>query len=392
MPFLNRIRLPFKVTRPQFPEERSVFRLANGTTKTQSVIVRKVFDGETDWLPEHWHERLKMALAHDNVNIEGDKYLGGVSQEGDYDIEWQEFLDYPLAKAKFKANVTPFNASNHNCMTCAEATQLDLVDDIISDAYGTPIALTEISQHTYNVIANDEICCYPAVITLEWYNSIYIDYAELVSPGMLYIELKDNLTSINNVHLATYRVACPNGSYDEAKVYGNVLGSIEGCLAPLNVQLTALTPFTAAVSWDDPSPLPDSYEWQLFEMQTPGTPINSGTSPTGGVFPSLTGLDDVTDYGFYVRSICDSGNSGWVEILFTTPANTASCGRFRVHFDDGTGISTNSADITYLDCNSEYQTVTVFNNRSRVICAQQTTPGNPIDIVNATTIDYEGLC
>lgn len=391
MPFLNRIRLPFQILRPQFPEEKSVFRNAAGVSKTLSVVVRKEYQGEVDWLPEKWHKRLKMALAHDTVNIEGDKYLGGISQEGDYDIEWSEFLDYPTAKAKFKVQVTPFSATNSNCMSYEEATQLNLEDDFFEDAYG-PIAMQENEEYIINVVANDEICCYPAVLSLVYFNSDYVEAVELSQNGQLSVSTLDNLTSINNVLLATYRVTCPNGSYDEANVYGNIEGSIEGCLAPLNVTLAALTPFSAAPQWDDPSPLPNSYEWKLFEMQTPGTPVQTGTSPTGGVFPTLTGLDDGTDYGFYVRSICDSSNSNWVELLFTTPVNTESCGQFRVHFNDGTSISTNSADITYLDCNSIYQTVTVFNMRSRVICAQQTTPGNPVDIVNATSIDYEGLC
>lgn len=366
--------------------------MANGTTKTLSVVVRKIYEGATDWLPEKWHERFKMALAHDNVTIEGDKYLGGISQEGDYEIDWQQFLDYPTAPAKFKVNVTPFAATNSNCMTCAEATQLSLVDDVFANAYDEPIPLQEETTYVLNVADNDDICCYPSVFSLTTYNATYLSAASIDQSGVLSITTKDGLTSANNVLLATYRVTCPNGSYDEASVYGNIDGSVEGCLAPVNVTLAALTPTSAAVEWEDPSPLPNEYEWKLFEMQTPGTPVQTGTSPTGGVFPSLTGLEDGTEYGFYVRSICDTTNSNFVELLFTTPVNTESCGRYRIHYSDDSGLSTNSVDVTYMDCNSEYQTVTVFNFRSRVICAQQTTPGNPVHIENATSIDYEGTC
>lgn len=391
MPFKNRIRLPVQITKPQYPDERSVFRNAAGVTQTLSVVVRKEYLGDTDWMPEKWHERFVMALSHDNVNIEGDKYLGGVSKEGDYEINWQDFLDYPTAPAKFKVQVTPFAATNSNCMSCEEATQLNLADDTFEDAYG-PIDMQEAEAYTVNVVANDEICCYPAVISITYFNPDYLVSATITQAGLLEVETLSGLTSANNVLLVTYRVTCPNGSYDEANVYGNIEGSIAGCLSPLNVTLASLTPFTAAPQWDDPDPLPNSYEWKLFEMQTPGTPVQTGTSPTGGVFPTLTGLDDGTDYGFYVRSICDTANSNFVELLFTTPVNSDTCGQYRVHFDDGTGISSNSTDVTYLDCNGIYQTVTVFNLRSRVICAQQTTPGNPVEIINATTIDYEGLC
>lgn len=384
--------MPLQILGPQFPEEKTVFRNAAGVSKTLSVVVHKTYEGSTDWLPEKWHERLKMALAHDTVNIEGDKYLGGISQDGDYEIQWQEFLDYPTAPAKFKVQVTPFAATNSNCMSCEEATQLNLEDDTFEDVYGEPIPLQESTEYQLNVAANDEICCSPAVFSITYYDPYFIASASIDQDGILTIVINTPVTITNGVHLVTYRVTCPNGSYDEARVYGNVDGSIEECLAPLNVTLAANTAFSASPQWDDPSPLPDSYEWQLFEMQAPGVPVQTGTSPTGGVFPTLSGLDDGTDYGFYVRSVCGAGFSNWIELLFTTPVNSASCGQYRVHFNDGTGISTNSADITYLDCNSDYQTQTVFNMRSRVICALQTTPGNPVDIVNATDIDYEGLC
>lgn len=391
MAFKNRIRLPIKITRPQYPEERSTFRNANGATKTMSVVVRKTLEGETDWMPEQWHEKLKIALAHDEVNIEGDKYNTNVSQDGDYEIEWTDFLDYPTAKAKFKVQVTPFSATNNNCMTCEEATQLNLVDDTIyANVYED--SLQEGEEYTIDVKDNDRICCYPATFSITSFNSTYLDSAEIDQNGILTIVVKSELAAANNILLVTYRVACPNGSYDEADVYGTIEGTIEGCASPTNVVLSALTPTTAAVSWDEANPVPNSYEWQLFEMQTPGTPVDSGTSAIGGVFPSLTGLDDGTDFGFYVRSVCDSGNSAWVEILFTTPVFGDTCGRYRVRYDDSTGISTNYADITYIDCNGEYQTVTVFNGRSRVICALQNSLGNPVDIINATEIEYEGLC
>src|SRR5687767_11228562 len=99
MPFRNRIRLPFYLTRPQFPRESNVFRRADGSTKVQSVIIRKVFEGETDKLPKEIHERFIVALSHDDVTIEG-KYLAtGVSMDGDYEIDWLKFLDFPLANA-----------------------------------------------------------------------------------------------------------------------------------------------------------------------------------------------------------------------------------------------------------------------------------------------------
>ena len=58
MTFKNRIRLPFYLSRPQFPDEKNIFRLANGVAKVQSIVIRKVYEGETDYLTEDQHQRL----------------------------------------------------------------------------------------------------------------------------------------------------------------------------------------------------------------------------------------------------------------------------------------------------------------------------------------------
>src|SRR5688500_4747561 len=99
MAFTNRVRLPFKLHKPQFVETREDYRKANGETKTLSVVIRKVYEGVTDDMSEKLHERLKIALAHDNVVVEGDRYVGVITQEADYQIEWSDFLSRPIAPA-----------------------------------------------------------------------------------------------------------------------------------------------------------------------------------------------------------------------------------------------------------------------------------------------------
>jgi hypothetical protein len=213
MAFHQRARIPFYLTRPQFPEERNVFRLANGRTKVQSVIIRKVWEGETDWLPKEIHERLKVALAHDTVTIEGYYYLTGVGvvAEAEYSIEWQTtMLDYPLAKAAFKAEVTPYDVTNDNCQSCEEATQLALEDDTITGLYDS---LAEGSTTEYNVFANDSICCSPITAEIVTINSLYVDSATIdAASGIVEIILHATTPSGTNVNLLTYRVTCPNGS------------------------------------------------------------------------------------------------------------------------------------------------------------------------------------
>lgn len=388
MPFKNRIRLPIKITRPQFPEERSEYRKANGEVKTLSVVVRKVYEGQTDYLPEKWHERLKMALSHDEINIEGDKYLGGIAQEGDYNIDWQTFLDYPTAMATFKAQVTPFSATNNNCISCAEATQLNLVDDTIPNLYDL---LEEEGEYEINVATNDEICCYPAVFSITSYNTTFLLSAVIDQSGNLSIVMRNNLQSANDILLVTYRVTCPSGAYDEAGVYGSVNGSVMGaCVAPTDLEVTELTTTSATISWTAAVPDPDQgYLWELYEGVTL---IDSGQ--TDGLSVDLSGLDPATEYTLLVKSDCGGGSLSNLNpvISFTTLEESEACGRYEVTFDDGSGLRGNSTEVTYLNCDSEYATTTVFNLSSRFICALQASPGLPIYIEGASTIDYIEPC
>src|SRR5687768_3265995 len=98
MAFRNRVRLPIKLHKPQFVEESDKYRKANGASVVLSVVIRKIYEGQTDSLPEKLHERLKIALRHDTVIIEGDKYAGAIVQDGSYDIEWIDFLSKPIAQ------------------------------------------------------------------------------------------------------------------------------------------------------------------------------------------------------------------------------------------------------------------------------------------------------
>lgn len=392
MPFTNRIRLPFEITKPQFPEEKSVYRKANGEIKTLSVVVRKTYEGATDYFPERWHERLKMALAHDNVTIEGEKYLGGVTQEGDYNIEWVDFLGYPTAPAKFKIQVTPFEAINSNCQTCDTALQLSLVDDYFNDMYGDPIPLQEGDSYTIDAKDNDSIRCYPAVFSITTYNSTFLTAASIDQDGIISITIGTGLQAQNGVALVTYRVTCPDGSYDEAVVYGDIDGSIVTCLAPTNISGNADSDSIPLI-WDAPSPAPGvGYNWQIENNAFPGVIVDSGFTATTGV--TINGLLPNTHYVFSVQGDCGASQSPYVIAGFTTapPPASGACGVYDVNWSDGTGINSHSSNITYLNCNSDYITIVVFNEVGRPVCALQNSPGDPISITGATSIFYVGTC
>src|SRR5690606_11216704 len=395
MSFTNRIRLPFKLTRPQFPEEREAIRKANGETKTLSVIVRKVYEGETDYWPEKWHERFKIAMAHDSVTVEGEKYVGLVAQDGEYTIEWPDFLDYPTGKGAFKAEVTPFNNSNSNCQTCEEATQVSLADDTVTGIYG---ALQADTEYEWPVADNDTICCYPATFELMSFNTDYLASASInETTGLLTIMTAAEFVDANEIVIATYRVTCPNGGYDEADVYASFSGSTEGCLAPTEVENDGSTTTSLSFSWVAPTAGVLTYYWEIYEGDSPiGTPVQSGQSVTDdpGISLVITGLDSGTDYYFQVRTQCESGNSNYVGTEASTDVETATCGLYSVALNDGTGNPANSRIVTYRDCDGIYASQVVFNLSSISICAYQTSPGSPALISGGTgiTITYQTTC
>lgn len=385
MPFLNRIRLRLMLGKAQFPDDRNVFRLADGSKKVQSIVVKKVYSGITDYYPEWVHQRLKIALSHDTVNIEGDKYLGGISVEGDYEIEWQDFKDYPYAQATFKAEVTPFDATNSNCQTCDEATQLSLVDDHFTEQ------LEQSTEYTLDIFANDSINCTPITVDITYQNAVFIASANIdESTGILTITTNALFFQRNTEKILTYRVTCSNGGYDEADVFADLTGDEEACLEPTNLEVSALDYNAAAVTWDAPSPVPDEgYEWQIAEEASPAVIVDSGTVLT--LTAVAEDLEPATDYIFSVRSKCGTDDySEWVNIHLTTTTVEETCGRYTVEvFGDDPQVG---KDITYIACNDQTRSTHVFPFRPRNICALQTTPGNPVSIIGADQITYLRPC
>lgn len=392
MAFKNRIRLPLYLTRPQFPEEKNVFIRADGSRKTQSIVISKVYEGLTDKLPEWVHERIKIALSHDTVQIEGDRYFGELVADG-YDIEWENFLDYPYGNANFKANVNPYPMVNSNCQTCEQASQLSLVDDTLPDT------LEESTTYEFNVFANDTINCRPFTAEITYTNSVFVESATLDEvTGMLTIVTKPLFFQRNSVVLVTYRVTCANGAYDDADVYANLTGSEEACLEPTNVHVVTKDDDSIVMGWDAPSPAPaEGYEWQLAESATPTIIVDSGTDAgTSATMPSdplTVGLEPGTSYIFSVRSKCGTDDySEWVNVTVTTdPLDDNQCGRYRITWFDEFN-NQDFKDVQYIDCNSSVRTIRLQNFKPRFICALQESIGHPVSIIGADEVVWANQC
>lgn len=393
MSFFNRVRVPLQVYRPQFPEKKTVFTKADGTIKTLSVQVQKKYDGETDYLPEQWHEKIAIALAHDIVNIEGDKYLGQVSKDGDYQITWPTAPpDYPLAKAAFAVFCTPFDGANSNCMTCEQALQLNLVDDMFNGNEPMPTPLDENTDYTLQVLTNDEICCYPFVVSLTSFNTAYLTSASIDANGLLHIHTGIDLPPVANANLATYRVTCSSGAYDEADVFANINGTaVDTCLPPTNVTIDTITTTTAVIHWTPSASTPNHYYIQIY-LAT-GGPMITDFYTNNVDHINLFGLTAGTNYKAYVRAQCagpitnqdDATASTWVIVPFSTAPESAAglCGSYSfIYSNPGAPPASMGGhiNVTYTDCNGALQTVYVPNGIANSRCVMQTSPGNPTNI------------
>jgi hypothetical protein len=317
---LNRIRLPFYLSKPQYPAEEELYLKGNGRRVVLKSIVSKVMDGKTDYMPSLIHERLSIALRHDEVNIESDKYTGSVKLSGAYDIEWIDFLgDYPVAQATFKAFEEAFVARSNRCDICEVSNFLTLEDDAITEL------LEEGQSYEYNVATNDSICCSDPVFSIFTYDTDYIDTISISSVGVVSFTLKSPLASAPDKDLFTYKVTC-----GELEELADVTGTVEGSLSALCESPSALI-----LSITDPSSLPeeihaewtepgggapaDGYEWYLL-IQGSDTVISSGT--TTDTFVDINGLDCETVYQFFVRAVCDLATdyfSAYIGDEITTP-------------------------------------------------------------------------
>lgn len=307
MGFYNKVRLPFHLSRPQYPVDENLYRQSDGHRRITKSIVSKEYQGVTDWIPEKWHERLVIALRHDNVQIFADngKRFEGVRINGAYEIDWPE-NNYPLAMARFKAFDESFNASSSSCSTCDDVEQMTLNDDTIPDE------LIEGQDAQINVATNDKICCVGPVFAIVSKHPSIGDIS-IDANGLVNFVVLQPVASAGNVVLFTYSVDCGDGNIQTADVYGSINGSLsESCpmIANLAVEADEDDPIQYAVhaTWDPNVPAPGSgYNWYLYKVVS-GSEILVSDGNTADTFLDINALDFDSLYRLYVGALCAPGN------------------------------------------------------------------------------------
>lgn len=120
---VNRVRLPFYLSRPTHPTKREVYIKSNGLHKTLSAFVEKEYNLQTDWMIELFHECMAIALAHDTITLYNtntrEKSLAVLASDN-YTPEWNTDFELAKAPAKGKLKVSSFGLTNSNCETEAD--------------------------------------------------------------------------------------------------------------------------------------------------------------------------------------------------------------------------------------------------------------------------------
>ncbi len=79
---VNSVRIPCILFKPAYEENKTSYTDSNGKDRILFTDVRKKYTFQTDYLPEEWHDKIKVALSHDLLFIDGVEYV----ERGTYKI------------------------------------------------------------------------------------------------------------------------------------------------------------------------------------------------------------------------------------------------------------------------------------------------------------------
>lgn len=121
--FQNSVRLPMKLSMPQYPGSEKGYQFGTGQFKKLSERRNKTWLLKTDMIGI-WHERLAIALSSDNIQVTNelaDLVDEDIYKSDEYKIEWDEREQFDLARVFAPGSVTVFKqlftkSTNSNCV------------------------------------------------------------------------------------------------------------------------------------------------------------------------------------------------------------------------------------------------------------------------------------
>lgn len=108
------VALPIHLSKPQFKQTDKIYETRNGEQIVLYATINKEYSGETDYIPEEWHERIVTALSCDEVYINGERVTKSDSYEIDQDNCTYSECGIRLTRATFKVK-TNVTQRNSNC-------------------------------------------------------------------------------------------------------------------------------------------------------------------------------------------------------------------------------------------------------------------------------------
>lgn len=108
------VALPILLTKPQFKQTDKIYETRNGEQIVLYATINKEYSGETDYLPEEWHEKIVTALSCDEVYINEERVTKSDSYEIDQDNCTYSPCGIRLTRATFKVK-TNITQRNSNC-------------------------------------------------------------------------------------------------------------------------------------------------------------------------------------------------------------------------------------------------------------------------------------
>lgn len=108
------LALPIRISKPQYKQTDKIYENRNGEQIVLYATINKEYEGETDYIPEEWHEKIVTALSCDEVYINGERVTKSDSYEIDQDNYTYSDCGIRLTRATFKVK-TNVTQRNSNC-------------------------------------------------------------------------------------------------------------------------------------------------------------------------------------------------------------------------------------------------------------------------------------
>jgi hypothetical protein len=105
--------MPIRLYNPQYKQEDKVYTKRNGEQVVLFASITKEYEGETEYIPMEWHEKILMALSCDEVYMDGERVTKNNTYEIDHDNCTYSDCGIKLMRATFKVttNVTQRNSN-----------------------------------------------------------------------------------------------------------------------------------------------------------------------------------------------------------------------------------------------------------------------------------------